>query len=836
MQNRNNKRSLELLAPAGGPEPFAAALAAGADAIYCGFGNDFNARRNATNFDDESFAAACKAAHLAGVRVYVTVNIVIRTAEMPKVLSVIRRAWCLGADAFIIQDWGLMAEVRRIWPEIEVHVSTQANIHDARAVAWIRELGIARVTISRELSLPELSRIADEGVEIEAFGHGALCFCYSGVCMLSSLSGGRSANRGMCAQPCRLPYDLVDEDGTVSQMKGADRALCPKDYCTISDLSSLMEAGVGSLKVEGRMKAPDYVYSVISSYRAELDDAYAGVKPSAETEHARMRRLLRSFNRGFTDAYLRGESGNEMMSYERSNNRGELVGEVVSSRRLEDTLVRRGGGNGGRRRNRHVTQAETEIALAEPVFEGDLLEIRPLTDPSQFLTATAEHDADAQERITVRTTRPMEKGSAVRVIRSKQAMEEAQRAAHLECARKRPVSVSAKARIGEPFTVTIETEDGISATAEGFTVEPARTKAVTEEDLKSHVLRMGQTPFEPTSWTCEIDDDCGMGFSAVHAVRQDACHLLEEKILAPYIEREEKTAPVPPAWRIKDTLREVRKAAGIQDPLSWKAPEPEISALVTTPEAAEAALSAGADIVYATPDALSQGTWPESTVPLLDEVCREIDHERLDPFVVPGRRVACGNMSELVLAHERGALPEIRQLIPVHNESALVALEEAGAEGIWLSPELTLEEIVALAETTSVPLGLSVYGRTRAMTSEHCILQAAGKCIHNCAKCQLRQRRFSLRDIDGALLPVRTDLEGRSHLYASHPLDATPQIPDLMAAGVTRFMADGTLLTPQEVSFAVERVKRAVAAGREDRKAAPRLQGATSGHLFVGIG
>ena len=450
MQNRNNKRSLELLAPAGGPEPFAAALAAGADAIYCGFGNDFNARRNATNFDDESFAAACKAAHLAGVRVYVTVNIVIRTAEMPKVLSVIRRAWCLGADAFIIQDWGLMAEVRRIWPEIEVHVSTQANIHDARAVAWIRELGIARVTISRELSLPELSRIADEGVEIEAFGHGALCFCYSGVCMLSSLSGGRSANRGMCAQPCRLPYDLVDEDGTVSQMKGADRALCPKDYCTISDLSSLMEAGVGSLKVEGRMKAPDYVYSVISSYRAELDDAYAGVKPSAETEHARMRRLLRSFNRGFTDAYLRGESGNEMMSYERSNNRGELVGEVVSSRRLEDTLVRRGGGNGGRRRNRHVTQAETEIALAEPVFEGDLLEIRPLTDPSQFLTATAEHDADAQERITVRTTRPMEKGSAVRVIRSKQAMEEAQRAAHLECARKRPVSVSAKARIGPP--------------------------------------------------------------------------------------------------------------------------------------------------------------------------------------------------------------------------------------------------------------------------------------------------------------------------------------------------------------------------------------------------
>ena len=270
----------ELLAPAGGPEPFNAALAAGADAIYCGLGNDFNARRGAKNFDDGSFSAACRRAHLVGARVYVTVNVAVSTEELPRVLELVRRAWELGADAFIIQDWGLMAEIRRRWPEVETHVSTQANVHDARGVAWCRDIwGVDRVTLSRELSLAEISRIAEEGVELECFGHGALCFCYSGVCLMSSMNGGRSANRGLCAQPCRLPYDLVDEDGNVLEIPGVatqgipetsrgvggTRLLCPKDYRTIDHVREMRDAGVGSLKVEGRMKAPDYVFSVVAA-------------------------------------------------------------------------------------------------------------------------------------------------------------------------------------------------------------------------------------------------------------------------------------------------------------------------------------------------------------------------------------------------------------------------------------------------------------------------------------------------------------------------------------------------------------------------------------------
>lgn len=830
-------RGIELLAPAGGPEAFNAALAAGADAIYCGLGNNFNARRSAHNFTEETFGEACRRAHLAGARVYVTVNIAVATREIPQVLELIRRAWLLGADAFIIQDWGLLAEVRRSWPEIECHVSTQANVHDARGTVWCRELGVARVTLSRELSLKEMRTIAREGVELEAFGHGALCFCYSGVCMMSSLAGGRSANRGLCAQPCRLPYDLVDEAGRAIEAPGRTRPLCPKDYCVVDDLPRLMDAGVASLKVEGRMKSPDYVYAVISAYRRALDALAAGEKDE-KSDAARHRTLRRVFNRDFTDAYLWGRSGDEMMSYERSNNRGELVGEVVSSRRLEDTLVRCGGSDGGRERMRRLTRADVEIRLDQPVGEGDLLELRPVEDPSQFLTVRAERAADAGETISCRASRPVPAGSVVRVIRSQAAMDAAARVAGLDVPRRRPVTVGVRARLGEPFSVMLSCADGsATATVEGFVVEAARTKAVTREDLIEHVGRMGQCPFEPVSFEVEIDEGVGMGFSAVHKVRSKACDALEQQILLPYETRGKGLSVAPSARGVAARLTEVREKDGLAAPDSWTRPVPEACALVATADAARAAFEAGAARIYAMSDALEDGsTWPEGVIPWLDEVCREGDHARLDPWVRAGQPVGVGNVSELALAASRGALPEIRTCIPVHNESSIVALESAGAVGFWLSPELTLEEVCSLAGAASVPVGLVVSGRACAMTSEHCVLQAAGRCIHDCPNCELRRRRLSLRDIDGNLLPVRTDVHGRSRIWAAHPLDATPQADALVAAGVTRLMANATLLSPEECTFAVERVVRALAAVAEGKRPAPRVQGATSGHLFTGIG
>ena len=811
----------ELLAPAGGPEPFYAALAAGADAIYCGMGS-FNARRKADNFTDESFEAACRAAHLAGSRVYVTVNIVIKDEEMSEALSLVDRCWRLGADAFIIQDWGLFFEIRRLMPEVETHISTQANIHDARGTAWCKEAGADRVTLSRELSIDEIAIIHDAvDIELEVFSHGAICFCYSGVCLLSSFtSRGRSANRGMCAQPCRLPYELIDETGRSWSKPGRERALCPRDTCTADKLPRLLDAGAHALKLEGRMKAPDYVHSIVSAYRAQLDDILADREISDETAQARYRQLKRCFNRDFTSEYQEGRSGDEMMSYERSNNRGQIVGEVLGSKPLGNT-------KGLKPDDKRRRAAWTKLRLSEPVSKGDLLELRHDDEFDQFLTAIAPEDALAGDIIECRTARPMPAGALVRLIRSQAALDAAEAALKRPVARKRAVDVRVVAHLGQPFTVELTCIDdpALSGRAEGFTVESAKTRAVSAEDLVEHVGRMGSSPFEAISFDIQLDEGCGMGFSAVHKVRAAACEALERSILAPYAERVNhlmvQSDPVCPA-----DLNDLG----------------EVCALVTSLNAAAAARKAGAARVYMTvDDLLAEGLSPascsaEGVIPVLDEVSRELDHERLDPWFTPGAPAAVGTISELALGAEIGSVVELRSCIPVHNVPCMRELAARGAHAAWLSPELTLAEIERIApQRGEMTLGLMVLGVPRVMTSEHCILQVAGACIHDCANCRLRARDFKLKNIDGRMLPVRTGLNGRSNLYDGVQLDATPQIPQLLRAGVTRFLVDGTLMNIDMLSRSVARTNRALEAARSGRTPDKRLPGTSSGCLFQGV-
>ncbi len=824
----------ELLAPAGGPEPFAAAVAAGADAIYCGMG-EFNARRKARNFDDESFRAACRTAHLAGTRVYVTVNIVIKDEEMPQALELIRRCACLGADAFIIQDWGLFFEVRRLMPQLETHISTQANIHDKRGAEWCRRAGADRVTLSRELSLEEIKEISAIDIDLEIFSHGAICFCYSGLCELSSFAcAGRSANRGMCAQPCRLPYEVLDEHGQVVPTSGRERALCPRDNCTIDLLPELLEAGAGALKLEGRMKAPDYVHSICHAYRGQLDDVLAGKTPATADVDVRHRTLKRCFNRDFTTAYQHGISDDSMMSYERSNNRGQIVGTTLASERVKTT--------GLHADDRRARAAVTTIKLSEPVGAGDLLELRHDREPEKFLTVIAQADAAADSTITVKTARVMPQGCIVRLIRSQAALDAADAALKREVPRKRAVNVQIVSHLGEPFSVTLTCADDPSfcATAAGFTVEAARSRAVSAEDLIEHVGRMGSSPFEAASFDVSLDENCGMGFSAVHKVRAHACEMLEQQMLTGYAERAEDLQALP---AFSETARYTKTAdpAPASSEQNAKARPVEICAVAPSLEAAQAAREAGAERIYMSVDSLVEaGLTPQTAqeqniIPVLDEVCRAVDHARLDPWVAQCAPVAIGNITELALAQQMGAAPEIRGCLPVHNVACMRAMEEHGAAGIWLSPELTLAEIEQIAPYAQVPLGLIVSGRPRVMTSEHCVLQVMDRCIHDCSRCALRKRAFALKNIDGKILPVRTSLEGRSHLFDAYSLDLTPQIPALMACGVTRFAVDGTLCSPDELARLVARAQRAVTAAKAGRKPAPRLQGATSGCLFVGI-
>ncbi|MBY4797100.1 DUF3656 domain-containing protein [Collinsella sp. AGMB00827] len=893
----------ELLAPAGSPEAFRAALAAGADAVYCGMGA-FNARRKAENFTDEAFAEACRAAHIAGARVYVTVNIVIKDTELIDAVELVRRCTILGADAFIIQDWGLFSAIRTLMPEIETHISTQANIHDARATLWCAAAGADRVTLSRELSIHEIAQIAKTDVELEVFAHGAICFSYSGICLLSSfVCTGRSANRGMCAQPCRLPYELIDESGASISAPRRDRALCPRDMNTSELLASLVEAGAGALKIEGRMKAPDYVHTVVGVYRYTLDDVLASREADAAERHDRARRLKRAFNRDFTSEYQKGRSGDEMMSYERSNNRGQVIGEVIACRTVGSGLAKK-----LRPEDRRNRVACATLRLFEPMGAGDLIELRHIDAFDRYLTFTAEQSACAGEDVEVRIPRAVPVGARVRVIRSREAIEAADEALRQTCVRRRLVSVKITARLAQPFSVALTCVDdpSLSVCASGAPVEPARTREVSADDLVEHVGRMGASSFEAASFEVELDSGCGLGFSAVHKVRARACDLLEELILAPVVARAAAARALPPfeldmleehvAVRSTVVIADERNAdssvakgdagqrdadllatqcvAGTRDANSLTARgevlvfadrgdalvsadrgdgaqldalvsaprhELELAALAPDLTFAQIARTAGGNRIYLSSDALEEaGLNPadaaeQGFIPVLDEVCREKDRERLDRWVIAGAPVAVGNVSELAFAYERGAQAEICPCIPVHNRAAAQFLARSGAEALWLTSELTLHEIEHFVPHVPLQTGIMILGRPRVMTSEHCMLMVADACIHNCARCTLRRRSLSLKNIDGRLLPVRTDIHGRSRLYEDALIDLTPQMSALAAAGVFRFMVDGTVMDAEEFESSLAHAKRALTAVREGRTPAQRMPGSSSGCLFAGI-
>ena len=825
----------ELLAPAGTMDAFKAALAAGADAIYCGLGS-FNARRNAENMTMEGFAQACEMAHLAGSRVYVTTNILVREDEMAQALRLVHDSAQAGADAFIVQDWGLLRHVHELWPELELHLSTQANVHDVEGVRFARQMGCSRVTLSREMTLEEIEACSHEGVDLEVFAHGALCVCYSGECLLSSMQRGRSANRGLCRQPCRLPYQMLDERGNQVAHVGGTRLLSPRDACTIDDLPALIEAGAGALKIEGRMKAPDYVATVVGAYRRALDAIAAGQDPACwePSERAQVdRELRRAFNRDFTSAYLHGRSGNEMMSYERGNNRGQLAGELV--------------GMGGR---------QATLRLDEPVWPGDLLEIRNPQRFDDYITVPAPRQADARELLDVRLPRPMPIGCVVRAIRSEQGMVRAREYAARTWPRKRPVEVSVRARVGEPFSVEVRTlerdahpllgQDGLSARAEGFVVEEARTRPVSQEDLREHVGRMGSSPFVPVAWHVEMDEGVGMSFSAVHAVRARALEALAETLLSPWRERAARLIDAP----FSMTRSPTRAVRPTRDGRPEQQGAPLICALVSSPAAARAAVEAGAGMVYAMAEDLALGPessgrrglapvggdWPQGTVVLLGEVSRDPDRELARQVIHEGARVAVGTVGFLSMARQAGAIPEAWGTLPLHNRASFEVMAREGVEVCWLSPELSLLEIRQLAQGAPTGLGIVVSGRARLMTCEHCVLQSMGPCARTCVTCERRAKPLTLRDEFGRTMLVTSDVRGRSRLWATTPLDITPQIPELAHCGVTRFMVDGQLLSPEQVRTQVARARRALDDALAGRTPAARDAHANSGHLFERIG
>jgi len=385
-------------------------VAAGADAVYLS-GKRFGARKFAVNFDEPALQDAVNYAHLRGVRIYVTVNTLIREDELPDVALYLLRLYEMGVDAILVQDLGVAALARQLVPDLDLHASTQMTIHNREGVAWAARRGFKRAVLAREVPLDEIKKMKGMGLGLEIFVHGALCYCYSGQCLLSSAIGGRSGNRGMCAQPCRKPYVLVegerDEFGRPASLKAVPLKerflLSTRDLSVYRHLERVVRSPVVSLKIEGRMKSPEYVAIVTSIYRKALDAIAKGTwSPLAEDE----RDLALAFNRGFTEGYLLGAK--DIMGRQMSDNRGVLIGSVASfdSRRGE-AAVRLTGPLAPEEGDGLVIIApgqETGLVVHKPLQRDGLLKLRTQErvrpGAKVYLTGSTALDRRAQQIVS----------------------------------------------------------------------------------------------------------------------------------------------------------------------------------------------------------------------------------------------------------------------------------------------------------------------------------------------------------------------------------------------------------------------------------------------------
>lgn len=848
-------KRVELLAPAGNMAALHAAVAAGADAVYLGL-EAFNARRGADNFTIETLREACDFAHLRGVSVYVTMNTVILPDEVADALECVRQAYRAGADGFIVQDIGLAAEITRTLPEASLHLSTQMNTHNLAGVRAAARLGAERITLARELSLGEVALLCaaaeEEGMEVEVFAHGALCVCYSGQCFMSSMIGGRSANRGMCAQACRLPYELRNRALQKDLPSPGDHLLSPQDLCTVDLVPQMVEAGVASLKIEGRMKSPEYVFAVTAVYRKALDAALAAqgadvpARADAPVDDADRARLTDAFSRGFTTAYLEGERGNGIMSYKRPNNRGLFLGRVDE-----------------------VRDGAAFLKSAQPLAEGDVLEFWTRKGNGTLVLGPVRTDRKGRYHLPLDgKTRTVKAGDRVFRVRSAEAsFEDDAREPRV------PIVGIATLHIGEPlsieFRVATEEEvhealpadsDDASRTtlavarrlaalfpegsprgiAEGLDIEAARTRAVSFDDVAAHIDRLGNTPYQLVGLTVDMDDGVGIGFSQLHQARAEALDCLQLLILAGTADR-----PLPRVTPL--------------DPLPAAHPSGcRIAVTVTNPACARAAKRAGAHLIYVPAlnyrrgeaviagqlnAAAEQAGYPKGCIPIMPVADHEaVGHSReasvgLDvwKYADAGKPLMAESLASLERADEEGAVPSVGPHLPVVNELSLRTVRAFGAERVWLSPELTLRQIEALAKDAPVEVGVQIIGATELMVTEHCMLMSQGPCDEECATCPRRKSPHYLRDRKGFEFPVVTDAMGRSHLYNSVELDVVPALPDLMAAGVSAFMVDATLMNAEETAHAVGRAIRALHVAQNDGNAIAKMPNTTSGHLYRGV-
>ena len=663
---------MENLAPAGNREALERAEAAGADAVYLGYAA-FSARAGAGNFGREELRDAIRFAHGRHMRVYVTVNTLIKDAEMPEAAEVIRMLREAGADGVLIQDLGLLRVMKALCPGLKIHASTQMAIHNRTGAEWCRRMGMRRVVLARECPLEEIRKSAESGIEIEVFGHGAQCVAVSGECLFSSMCGERSGNRGRCAQPCRKEYIYRGKSGAW---------LSPRDVCLRDELETLAAAGVASLKIEGRAKRPEYAAVVTAAYHEGLESLREGRFRKAGA--AEKEGLAQIFNRGgFMKGYAFGSEDAGVIQPEGVSHLGVEIGRVEEADRK---FMR--------------------VRLTRDLGDGDELEIRRGRKKEDLIYSGKDARAGETALVRLREGMRAEKGETVYRLTEERQIREARQMP----GRRFRADMTLRAVAGETLTLTVSDGES-SVTVRGETVAAARTRAATEDELRRNLMRTGESLFDPGTIRIETAG-VFVPVSEINRIRREALEKLENARAEAFGPDNGEEGTMPEAQLPR---RELPKMA-------W----------VRTAEQAEAARQDGYRIIREPEDYREEALeslireMPEGDWIQLPMACTEETLSMIRGITEKYREkiggIVLGTVGQLGIRWP--ARIGAGSGIPVMNRQAAALLFEEGCEFVTASPELTGRELESLT-AGEAPIVIPVYGRTQLMLLHHCPARTA---------------------------------------------------------------------------------------------------------------
>jgi putative protease len=772
----------ELLAPAGTLDAVRAAVANGANAVYLG-ASMYNARDEGAQLSLDELGQACAIAHARGVRVYLTFNVLIKPHELNEALVYLGECIDRGIDAAIVQDLGVVRLIQQVYPQLEVHGSTQMTVHDAGGAQVMQQMGVERVVLARENTLEDirLIREAVPDLGLETFVHGALCISYSGQCFMSGMISERSANRGSCAQSCRKDYTLNDDNTGETLDQGY--LISTKDLAAHDHLEEIAKLGVGCLKVEGRKKKPEYVATVTKAYRGWLDGIARGEEGRAPTIDE-VEPLVQIFSRGNTGGMYGGRQGREYITRTQPDNRGLMLGTVVGQE--GDDLI---------------------VEVSRPLTVGDGLGFES-PDPSssaniggtvQSVRAMGTRDGLHRQVVSVRSgLRTTRVASGWRVVRTSDAklLSEAQASyANVPVPERvgaMRVDVRCFGHAGGPLK-TIWRAGELEASVRGeVTLAPASKRSLDMTQLREQLGRLGGTAFKLGSIDMSgLGEGLFIPVSELNRIRQDAVEQLEEQL----------------GWaRSSDEAVRVAQIADAVTavPVSGQARSegaaPALRVIVYDLESAREAAAGGATEVVFDPFLRHPAPPRSRVIALRDElaaqgvglrlrtptIVRPEERKAIAPWLALGLPLLSGHLG---LIHEFGGERDViaDYATNVFNQHTAAMMFDVGASRLVASIELTIDELQALgAPWGGAGFDVLVYGRPEGMTIEHCVLSAAfDREVTTCRDlCVQKHTKVSLTDPAGYTFGVATDSACRNRLLHSRPIDASEYLPALWAQGI----------------------------------------------------